>query len=437
MRNKGEARLELRLAVVMVGRNVCFLGGGGAPDTSGQNEAARMNAEIAKEMWGQYKTTYLPKEQQFADAAFNYDTETNRQKQAGLASADVASAFAGQRGQSAREMASMGIDPSSGAWADKEAKMRIAEAAAGAGAQNAARTNVENMGYARKQDAISIGKGMPGTASGAMAQAGNTYGAIANTQMQNDQNNSANVGGTVRGGMDAYKLYKGFKNGGIVRKPTKGKCMAAGGIVINPRMKQVMDNSAASAGVPVAQGADPTAQAIDTAKTVKQGVDLYKSATAPAATGLAAMEGSAPIMAVEYAAPAIATEAAGTAAAAGAAEGGLTAALASNPVGWAVGAGLLLNEIFKKDGGEVEARGDRRGDKETKADELREGRKDLRKGGNVQGKGTGTSDSVPAHLSDGEYVLNSETVKMVGKKNLDKLNAAGLARRYGVKGVAA
>ncbi len=317
-------------------------------------------------------------------------------------------------------MASAGIDPSSGAWANNEAKLRMAEAAAGAGAQNIARRNVENMGYAREQDAISLGKGMPGTASASTAQAGNTYSAIANTQMQNDQNNSANVGGAVRGGMDLYKM---FKDGGIVRKPTKGKCMAAGGIVINPRMKQVMDNSAASAGVPVARGTDPTAQAIDTAKTVKQGVDLYKTVTAPAATGLAAMEGSAPIMAAEYAAPAIATEAATAAAGAeaagagAAASGGLTAALASNPVGWAVGAGLLLSQLLK-DGGKVE-------------------RKDIRKGGKVNGAGTETSDSVPAELSDGEYVLNAETVKMVGKKKLDKLNAAGLARRYGVKGVKA
>jgi len=74
-------------------------------------------------------------------------------------------------------------------------KMRLAEAATGAGAQNAARRNVENMGYARKQDAISIGKGMPGTASGAMAQAGNTYGQIASVNAQNAQANSTAAAG--------------------------------------------------------------------------------------------------------------------------------------------------------------------------------------------------------------------------------------------------
>ena len=50
-------------------------------------------------------------------------------------------------------------------------------------------------------------------------------------------------------------------------------------------------------------------------------------------------------------------------------------------------------------------------------------------GGHVSGPGTETSDSIPARLSDGEYVLNAEAVKMVGKDKLDHINALGLARR--------
>jgi hypothetical protein len=45
-------------------------------------------------------------------------------------------------------------------------------------------------------------------------------------------------------------------------------------------------------------------------------------------------------------------------------------------------------------------------------------------GGDVDGPGTGTSDSVPAMLSDGEYVLPADTVDAVGKATLDKLKAA-------------
>ena len=50
--------------------------------------------------------------------------------------------------------------------------------------------------------------------------------------------------------------------------------------------------------------------------------------------------------------------------------------------------------------------------------------KRMEKGGEVDGPGTGTSDSVPAMLSDGEYVLPADTVKAVGKTTLDKLKNA-------------
>jgi hypothetical protein len=50
--------------------------------------------------------------------------------------------------------------------------------------------------------------------------------------------------------------------------------------------------------------------------------------------------------------------------------------------------------------------------------------KKMMAGGDVDGPGTGTSDSVPAMLSDGEYVLPADTVDAVGKATLDKLKAA-------------
>lgn len=448
--------------------------GGGAPDNSGQNAAALMNAEIAKEMWGEYQGTYLPMERQFASEAFNYDTDGQRQKQAGLASADVTNAFAGQREQTGRQMASMGIDPSSSAWANQAGKLNLAEAASNAGAQNMARTNVDNMGYARKQDAIALGKGMPGTAASSMANSGAMYGNIANSNLQAQQNQQAAIGNTVGGAAAAYGMWR--KDGGVVRKYgiKREQHLAGGGLAGNPRMQQVMVQPQVmpmqSAPTP-----NPVMQGIQAYRGVKNAENLGKGVAemlAPAETGMAATPGAIPgIEAAEAlsqpltteainagleaaalesggtlagAEAAAATTAATEAAAAGTAAGGtgLGAALASNPVGWAIGAGLLLNEIFKKDGGSV-------------------ARKDLSKGGKITGEGTETSDSIPAETKDGSYILNAETAKMlgnglpkdkvplhvskneiavppelvrvIGKEKLDKLNAAGLARRYGVK----
>ena len=48
----------------------------------------------------------------------------------------------------------------------------------------------------------------------------------------------------------------------------------------------------------------------------------------------------------------------------------------------------------------------------------------LKAGGPVKGPGTSTSDSIPARLSKGEYVLPADTVKKVGVKNLEHLRAS-------------
>lgn len=46
-------------------------------------------------------------------------------------------------------------------------------------------------------------------------------------------------------------------------------------------------------------------------------------------------------------------------------------------------------------------------------------------GGHIQGPGTETSDSIPAMLSKGEYVIKASSVKKIGVKNLDALNSTG------------
>jgi TP901 family phage tail tape measure protein len=47
-------------------------------------------------------------------------------------------------------------------------------------------------------------------------------------------------------------------------------------------------------------------------------------------------------------------------------------------------------------------------------------------GGSVSGPGTGTSDSIPAMLSDGEYVIRAAAVKKLGRKFLDAINQGTL-----------
>jgi hypothetical protein len=54
------------------------------------------------------------------------------------------------------------------------------------------------------------------------------------------------------------------------------------------------------------------------------------------------------------------------------------------------------------------------------------GGENIIEGGEVTGPGTGTSDSVPARLSDGEFVLTAEAVRNAGGGDRD----VGAARMY-------
>ena len=59
----------------------------------------------------------------------------------------------------------------------------------------------------------------------------------------------------------------------------------------------------------------------------------------------------------------------------------------------------------------------------------------LADGGPIIGAGTSTSDSIPAMLSNGEYVLNAKAVKRVGRPLLDAINY-GHARHFASGGLA-
>ncbi|MGY3575503.1 hypothetical protein [Bradyrhizobium sp. USDA 4504] len=54
-------------------------------------------------------------------------------------------------------------------------------------------------------------------------------------------------------------------------------------------------------------------------------------------------------------------------------------------------------------------------------------RKNMDGGGHVSGPGTSTSDSIPARLSDGEYVIRASSARKIGRSRLDQLNANGYA----------
>lgn len=174
-----------------------------APDTSGMNAAAIANAEVARETLAWYKekdaadkpmkqkladkayevadqqlksskandalaadyadynkTTFRPLEQGIVADAKNYDTPEKRNAAATAAIADTNKAFAQTNDAAARRLAANGVDPGSTRAMSVMQGQDVNQAVANAGAAFNARKGVETVGYARKMDAASLGRGL-------------------------------------------------------------------------------------------------------------------------------------------------------------------------------------------------------------------------------------------------------------------------------------
>ncbi|MGL4297332.1 MAG: hypothetical protein ACRCTG_16610 [Aestuariivirga sp.] len=148
----------------------------------------------AKEDRARTLNTFQPVEDAFVKTAQEYDTPEKQAAAAAAAKADVLSSATTQQQASARQMASMGINPESGRFAGITRAQDTNTALAAAGAQNNARQVVRDKGLALKADAINMGKGLASSTAAAYGigtNAGNS--AVANNASGN-QNFYANQG---------------------------------------------------------------------------------------------------------------------------------------------------------------------------------------------------------------------------------------------------
>lgn len=157
-----------------------LLGGGGG---SGSN----LQGEIAADQWNRYKTMYSPLEDSYIKEAQNYDSPENFAKAAGDANATVSSEFGKARDRLTR---TPGLDTSSPGFAASLVGLDSAQAAQGAVSQNAARQKVKDTAWARKSDALNLGKGMQ---SGAISAA-NSASQVQQQGYINNQNAAGALG---------------------------------------------------------------------------------------------------------------------------------------------------------------------------------------------------------------------------------------------------
>jgi hypothetical protein len=138
---------------------------------SQQMAAQAQQMQQAKDYYDYQVNTFRPLEQGLVTDAQKFNTAAYQEQMAQKAAADVAQAFQGAQGVSMREATRRGINPNSGAFGAASNANALKLAAATAGAQTGARTQAEQMGWARRLDAAGLGRGLAGSSTAAYAGA--------------------------------------------------------------------------------------------------------------------------------------------------------------------------------------------------------------------------------------------------------------------------
>jgi len=166
---------------------------------SAQNEQMAQ----ARDYYDYQKDTYRPLERGLVADAQRFNTEAYRNDLASRAAADAGVAFGQSQAMNRRAMAAMGANPNSGRFAGMQQASSLAQAANRANVMTGARTQAEQMGYARKLDAAGLGRGLAGASAaayGGATNAGSQAGANTQSAGQNYMGNMIQGAGTIARG---------------------------------------------------------------------------------------------------------------------------------------------------------------------------------------------------------------------------------------------
>lgn len=189
------------VAAAVGGAVVSGIASNKAADTAAdaQNAATAANAyqgQIATDEYNDYKTTYQPLEQSMVAQAQNYDTPAAYDKAAADAQATTSQQIGAAQDRLAR---TPGLDPTSAAAQAGQTNLALQGAALGAGNQNAARTNIQNTAWARKMDALGLGKGLVTNASNSLNQNAQTAAGLSSIASAQAGKTASSVGSAFSG----------------------------------------------------------------------------------------------------------------------------------------------------------------------------------------------------------------------------------------------
>jgi hypothetical protein len=141
--------------------------------------------------------------------ALNYDTPEAQAAAAATAKADVMNNASQAQQQNSRQMASMGISPTSGRFAGVDRANDLSTALASAGAQNGAREQVKATGMALREGVANFGRGATSTAAQQVGLSTNSGNSATGNQLAAEGNFRANGQIMSQGFQGAQQGYGG------------------------------------------------------------------------------------------------------------------------------------------------------------------------------------------------------------------------------------
>lgn len=439
-------------------------GGSGTPYYANQDKLFGTQADIATNLYNQYAAYSGQPLQGMANMVSDATSGDYTNRMRGLAGTDAAAAAGMERAATERQMASMGVNPNDPRFSGALRATALGNAANIAAAKNKATQYGDDMAWARSQDFYNSLAGMPSQSASMLASSASGYGQMGNAMQQQSNANMAGygqfgaqiagsmfkadggyideprfaLGGSVAGGtMPQLGNWRdrpsGFKasemsTGDKLMAVASPIAMQAGANALGKHViSPLMDKAGAAIGDAVGGlfgGSAAAAPAMWGAETAGLGSGLSSAGTSMAGQTIGSAIGDVGLTTALGAEAAgaggatLASAGAGSAAGTAATGGLLSGAAAAAP--WIGGAYLLGSALdLWADGGPVPH------------EQPRGLRLDMRAGGATPNVGTEVSDSIPAWLSKGEYVVNADAVKEHGKDKLEKINEKGLKKRYG------
>ena len=170
-----------------------------------QIAAQQEQMDQARDYYNYQRDTFRPLERGLVADAQKFNTEAYREQLASRAAADAGLAFSRTQAANRRAMGAMGVNPNSGRFAGIQNASNLALAANRANAMSNTRMQADQMGYARKLDAVGLGRGLAGASAaayGGATGAGSAAGQSAQSAGQNYMGNMAIGSGTIASGQN-------------------------------------------------------------------------------------------------------------------------------------------------------------------------------------------------------------------------------------------